>query len=210
MKKYQIVFLDWNNTLSTSKFWGHWQQGEFHPYYEKVQQQLFINNRHLLDPWMRGEYSSEEIIRKISSLVNINYQTLLGGLTKSSQQMKFVDKGVPSLIREIRRNGVKVIVASDNMDTFPRWTVPALKLPQLFDDILDSHTLRTMKKDVDARGRSKFFKRFFEKNNYPPSETVLIDDSKNDIGPVTNFGIDYWQIISDTSLVFYLQQLLRE
>lgn len=76
------------------------------------------------------------------------------------------------------------------MDTFVRWTVPALNLAQHFDAILDSYSLRALKRDKDELGQSKFFGKLLSKNRIDPTSTVLIDDGAHN-AVVKDFGIQF-------------------
>jgi FMN phosphatase YigB (HAD superfamily) len=90
--------------------------------------------------------------------------------------MDFHDRASIDTVRAIRRSGVLVALATDNMDTFTRWTVPALGLGTLFDAILDSASLGTLKDDL-TDGQSRFFGPWLSANGIAPAEAVLVDDS---------------------------------
>lgn len=195
-QKYKVVFLDWNGTLSTSKFWGHWQESgnKYHKYWRSIESALFEQHQHLIDPWMRGEYESEQIVEILSPIVKLDEQTLLRELEESCRKMEFVSPEILEVVKQLRQSGVKVVVATDNMDTFPRWTVPSLRLLNLFDDVLESHSLKSLKIEADAVGQSKFFKNCFRRNRVDPTETVLIEDSSKKKAKIQAFGIDYIEV----------------
>lgn len=94
------------------------------------------------------------------------------------------------------------------MDSFPRWTVPALLLKTHFDDILDSHTLKAMKGDMDDSGRSLFFSDYLTKYNILPGESLIIDDSEDKEGRIGNVGIEYRKIEPVFGLVPELEQII--
>lgn len=53
MNNYKVVFLDWNGTLSKSKFWGHLQSSnkkEDRILFNKIDDALFGQLRELLKP----------------------------------------------------------------------------------------------------------------------------------------------------------------
>lgn len=95
------------------------------------------------------------------------------------------------------------------MDSFPRWTVPALTLTEMFDDILDSFTLKAMKGDFDETGKSMFFSDYLSKNNILPGESVLIDDSEDKEDRITKIGIVYRKIEPVVGLEPELLSILR-
>lgn len=86
-----------------------------------------------------------------------------------------------------------MVVATDNMDTFTRWTVPALGLYDMFDDILCSHEIGCLKKDMIG-DRSRFFGPYLAKHDIGIGESVLIDDSKTLGKIIGRTGIHYRRI----------------
>lgn len=209
MKKYKVVFIDWNGTLSTSKFWGHLENKDKELFY-KIEQTLFGELKSLIKPWMKGEITTEEIIKKISIQVNLDYQTIFDEFVKSCQTMSFVDNKCLKLIEQIRRNGIKVMIATDNMDSFLRWTVPTLKLDSIFDHILDSSTIKSLKNDFDKSNNSLFFDCFIKANKIGKGESVLIDDSVDKDGKIQSYGIDYFRIEAGLGLTPALEQILSD
>lgn len=194
--KYKYVFIDWNGTLSDSKFWDNLSSLNL---FEKIQQSLFVKHKHFIKDWMRGKTQSEKIIESISNDLEEDAAFIFSELKKSCEQMKFASEKTLPLISELRRKGSKVIIATDNMDTFKRWTAPALKLNEYFDGLLDSHTLQAMKNDF-KEDRSLFFDSFLTENNIQPYESVLIDDSVDKENKIQIRGIDYWKIESSREL----------
>lgn len=192
--KPQVVFLDWDGTVCGSRFWGHWEDDRAHaPMNQLIQEQFFRATPGILTEWMRGEWSAEDIAKIISQSTAIPASTLLQGLRESCELMQLFNDNILPAVKNLRDNGVMVVVATDNMDTFTRWTVPALKLDKHFDDILSSHTLRALKRDKDAAGRSSFFGRFFAENQIDSTATVLIDDGAHN-AVVKDFGMRFMQV----------------
>ena len=69
------------------------------------------------------------------------------------------------------------VIATDNVDVFVEYTVPALKLRRHFDDILCSSELKSLKTDT-ADGKLLFFDDFLRKHNIKYEEAILLDDSR--------------------------------
>lgn len=205
IKNYKVIFIDWNGTLSQSRFWSHLEITK-PQLFKKIEYTLFVNNKHLLKPWMRGDYKTEEILNFISTDCNISYDFLLQELIKSCMNMTISLK-VIKLIKELRMRGKKVVIASDNMDTFIRWTIPSLKLQKIFDSILDSYSLKAAKRDVNDKGESLFFKKYLISNNINPGESIILDDSEDKQNLIKNFGIDYFQISTKKGLTDILEQI---
>jgi len=213
MKKYKILFLDWNGTLSTSKFWGHLEKSteDDKRLFEKIDKTLFGELRHLIKPWMRGEIKSEDVVKEVSDKSGIRYQRVLKQFIVGCKKMEYVDNKCVDLINKIRGNGVRVVIATDNMDSFVRWTVPSLGLNLVFDGILDSYTLKAMKNDFSEAGISLFFDSFIKSNGIGKGESVLIDDSEDKEGKIQSCcGIDYLKIEAGIGLMPALKRILRE
>lgn len=204
---YKVVFLDWNGTLSNSKFWGHLEETD-PELFSSIETALFGQLRSLIKPWMKGDIESEYVIRKIANHGRLNYSQILNEFIHSCKNMEYVSKEVPSLIKRLQKKGAKVVVATDNMDSFNRWTLRYMDECNIFDDVLNSHYLRGMKKDTDRQGQSIFFSDFIKKHYLKPDDSLLIDDSPDDIETIEGFGIDYMHIEPVKGLVPALNRVL--
>ncbi|GHO83738.1 hypothetical protein [Dictyobacter formicarum] len=214
MSTYKCVFLDWAFTLSNSLFWEHLNNPE-HEYFQAfqtIQHTLFTgkNISQLIPDWMRGKLTSEDIVAALCQQnTALDPQMLLAELELSCRQMQFVSPQVPTYVARLQARGIKVVIATDNMDTFTRWTVPALQLRSLFDDVLNSYDLQGLKADIDSTGRSVFFDAYLQDQQLRYGESVLIDDGDEEFGQVIrSFGIDYRHIQPRVGLVSELQKLL--
>lgn len=192
----KALFVDWHKTLSVSLFWEQLREVTHprHDYHDRIVACLFRDYEHLLSPWGRGILTVEEIVEAIHRDCGLASDVLLRDLRVSCQSMRFAVQGVPDLIREIRLGGTKVVVATDNMDTFGRWTVPSLHLDEIFDDVLNSCELGVCKADTDARGRSTFFDPFLAKHRLAPNECAVIDDSPFNEPAITCSGMKYLRV----------------
>lgn len=208
MKKYKVIFIDWDKTLSISKFWGHLNHSN-QPLAEKLQTSLFVNLKPLINPWMRGEFTSEEIMRRVSSDSKIGFNKALLEFTKSCKSMKLVSDEIYALTSRLRSSGIKVVIATDNMDSFTRWTIPSLRLEDKFDAILNSFDLRALKKDTDNKGNSLFFKTFLEKHRILKGESLLVDDG-DEKRKFRDFGIEYRKIEPVVGLVPELKRVITQ
>ncbi|MGH7196978.1 MAG: HAD family hydrolase [Candidatus Saccharimonadales bacterium] len=205
--QYDVIFLDWEGTLSKSRFWGHWAaDARRQKDYNLIQKRFFENSHDIKQDWMLGKLSAEEAVEFIADLTNMSSANLLTGLQKSCEQMQFIDERILEQVGKLRQNGTKVVISTDNMDTFTRWTVPALKLDTHVDEVLNSHTLKAFKKETHADGTSKFFADFFAQYGVEPSRSLLVDDSINN-KVVENFGMDYQQVTSGRSASSILSEL---
>ncbi|HLW00673.1 MAG TPA: hypothetical protein VKT82_18595 [Ktedonobacterales bacterium] len=213
MKPYTCLFVDWHLTLSTSVFWGQFSAPAHpqHALFALMQSRLFGPdglNRWLL-PWMRGKLTSEGVLAGVCRGTDVDLAFALQTLQDSCRQMRFVADVIPDAVAALRAKGLRVVIATDNMDTFPRWTVPSLRLRALFDDILCSFDLGALKEDVDQDGRSRFFADYLRRQHIGWGESLLLDDGGEDFGAIIRrFGIDYQHIEPGKGLVPALQALI--
>ncbi|HEY3992338.1 MAG TPA: HAD hydrolase-like protein [Ktedonobacteraceae bacterium] len=209
---YKNLFIDWHNTLSTSLFWGHLQDAAHtnHRFYRILQPLPPDIHQTLFTPWMRGQVTSEEVIYAMSEKLNLDYHLIWQEFIRGCQSMQLVSEEIPSLISQIRARGVKVVIATNNTDSFSRWTVPSLKLLEIFDAILNSADVRGLKWDVDAKGQSLFFADFLHGQGIHPGESILIDDNNSEMARerTHRFGIEYRRIEPRTGLVPELRGII--
>ena len=203
---YKVVFLDWFKTLSDSLFWEKWaNNSKYSKDLLKIQAYMFSNGNTIVKDWMRGQLDAETAVRKISRNTLVPYQTIMDELIASAEAMNFKDTHVVDNIKILRESGLKVVIATDNMDTFIRWTVPAMGLEPMFDGIIDSYSKKALKTDFSG-GDNLFFKEYLEKTNLKPGESILIDDSKEAI-TVENIGIKFMHFDGSRSLSGLLRDL---
>lgn len=204
--RYQVIFIDWDGTLSNSRFWHRWAGTER---YELIQQVLFTEARDLLNDWMTGMVSSATVLKYVEDRTGIIYDELHKELQYSSEHMEFIDQRVIRLINELRNEGMKVVIATDNMDTFRRWTVPSLQLEHLVDGILVSDTQGALKSQVHPDGTSKFFHHYLSQNGFKSQDSVLIDNSL-DAKVVKKFGMNFLHVNESSSLCDHLEKILAD
>ena len=192
IKNINTLFLDWSETLSTSKFWEQFSDPKHKHFelYEQIQEKVFKQNKALLEKWMRGQHTTEEVLIEIASDLNFNYEKLLSEFIYSVENMKFVSDDIVPIIKLIQSHNIKVVVATDNMDYFHRWTNKALDLNNIFDGILNSYYLKVRKNDF-IDNNSLFFDPYIKSNNIDKTKTVLIDDSVKIRDSIEKYGMNF-------------------
>lgn len=196
----KVLFLDWDGTLSNSRFWEQWQSDPKHTEkYNLIQKVLFTDAHDLLIDWMKGYKTAGSVVEYVADVTGLSYEELIAELQYSCEHMSLVDSNLQDLIQDVRSKGIAVVIATDNMDTFNRWTVPALKLEDVFDGIILSVDRGAMKADTFTDGTSRFFNHFFLNTGIKPNETVLIDNSLNN-KVVEKFGMEFLHV-NDKSLL---------
>lgn len=157
---------------------------------------------------MRGKYTTEEIVQYVADHTKQDYGLLLREFIQSCEQMEYSSPHIPQLIKKLQTKGIRVVIATDNMDSFTRWTAPAMKLDKLFDGILNSYDLKVLKNDTDKKGESLFFKKFIKENRLNPQDCVLIDDGLETELILKKSGIDFLLVNKEKELEKHLREFL--
>ena len=207
--KYKVIFLDWNKTLNHDRFFGHWQI-ENPSFYNAIQERLFTPQSARIHRWMRGQHRSEEILEFVSEFIHLPKHVLLAELRKSCEAMTLVDPRILHYTEKARSVGTRIVIATDNMDTFTRWTVPALKLYNYFDDVLNSYDLGVLKKDLTEKGELAFFESYLKKHQLKPNECVMVDDGAKLGLILQSAGMDFRLVDAEHSAFHHLQSLVTE
>ena len=209
MIRYKTIFFDWNKTLSNSLFWEQLSHAEHerHAWNGNISSYLFKENKHLVSDWMKGLIDAEGIVEKISAQYEYPVDILLEDLAESCRSMNLVSDEILPLVQMLRESGTKCVIATDNMDTFMRYTVPALELEKYFDDILVSFDKGLFKFDVKD-GVTPFFDGYLTENNLSYRDVALIDDCFDKSGTYERRGFDILQVFSPDDFVEKLKQLI--
>ncbi|MCR4322825.1 MAG: hypothetical protein NUV61_01930, partial [Candidatus Azambacteria bacterium] len=117
MKKvYKTLFFDWNKTLSHSLFWEQWHNDN-HPNRDKSEiltRELFMNNGDVIKKWMLGDVVSEDIAELLSEKVGLSKKEIIDDLSYSCQNMSYAFDGLLKIIQDLRKSGIKCVIATDN------------------------------------------------------------------------------------------------
>jgi FMN phosphatase YigB (HAD superfamily) len=208
MNTTKIIFLDWNKTLSYSLFWGHLSDPKHlnNAIEKPIIDWLFNKNRPIINQWMRGKYSAEDICKNIAQDTGLDYNLIFEELKYSCQTMEFCDPAIPDIISNLRSKGYKVVIATDNMDTFKKFTIPEMKLENMFDDFLISSEMGILKEDY-INDKAAFFEPYMVRNNFEYENTVLFDDCADKMDICKKIGMRTVNITSPTQLVDELKKL---
>lgn len=214
MKTYKTLFFDWHNTLSNSLFWDQWKDSSHprHEWYVPLSRYLLGENMPTVMEWMRGKVSAEDVAALLGDRFGYSREIIFQDLKESCEAMCLVSDEVLPLVRKLRSGGVKCVIATDNMDTFTRFTVPALRLSEHFDGVLNSFERGVLKQDADEQSpdRIPFFEEFLQENGLEYKDGVLLDDSLYTAGMYERCGLDIVQISSPDDFVEKLRQLILE
>lgn len=207
MRYPKALFLDWNGTLSHDKFWGHLETDRnTNKLFCSIEKCLFSDLKNLIKPWMKGELFSEDICKLISQKTGISRRLLYKELKKSCLEMEITDKRVIDLLAGVKNNIPIIAIATDNMDTFSKWTFPAkLKKLNLFDANLNSFEIGHLKEEIN-QNQSLFFSDYVKKRNISLGDCVLLDDSDDKC--LSKIGLKYRQVKSGDQLIYELNKFM--
>ena len=163
----RIIFLDWDGTLSSGRFWSSLDEADSN----LIQDNLFIGNQSLVREWMMGKVTSEDVCLWLSLQTGLEYDRLFKTLVADCGTMK-IDPPTKNVLAQFS-TGVKLILITDNMDCFTRFTIPTTNLNEIFHDIFNSSDIGRLKKE----GRGKTFLDAAKKHETQIEDCILIDDS---------------------------------
>jgi len=165
----KLLFLDWDGTLCFDYFWRSLTSKN-----ERVREAvnfLFSEEKDLINDWLRGDFSSEEINTMISEKSGCSFDELWNSFVRDCQTMTF-DSRLRESLSKIRRTS-KIVLVTGNMDCFRRFTIPALRLDDCFDDMVISCEVGYLKNEKAGQQFIDIARKF----RIELSDTVLIDDS---------------------------------
>lgn len=204
-----VILLDWHQTLSVSRFWGPWLDSDDPSRREvavRMAESLFGEPSSQLDPWCRGALSAEQVVHTVAVQAGLDPLLVMEGLEASCRGMQLLsDKTLPK-VDVLRGRGVRVRIATDNMDTFSRWTVPAMGLSRWFDPA-DLGAVKNA--PLDDRGRHPFFSDLLD-GLEPGARVYLVDDGHATASAVEPLGITFCHVTPDCDVVAWLDLLAEE
>ncbi len=208
VSRVRAVFIDWYGTLSVSRLWEHWSEPRHprHSEFQKIQAEWNESLRPLVHRWCLGEIRSEAWAKSVAELINIPVALVLAEMVRSCRNAELVSPEIVPLVRAFREADVKVFIATDNSDSFDRWTVPELGLNRHFDGILNSSNLGVAKFDSPEI----FFGPTLSRYGIDPQEAILLDDSAGQDCAVVQFGMICRQVEFGTGLLIELEALSQE
>ena len=198
MNKKFVIFIDWYGTLNSDLFWSGLLP---RPEMKVAKQKLIGPDTDIFNDWMRGKYTSEEINCLMAEWSGLPYELLWKEFVASCQVMS-VDESVKEIIQELRLSAY-VVLATCNMDCFNKFTVPALKLEEVFDKIIVSFDLGFLKTEKDG----EFFLSTLHEINIPIERSFLIDDSKSLCDFFTALGGRAYQINNKDEVTAALENI---
>lgn len=193
-----ILFVDFDGTICQERYWRSLPESE----HDSIQKLLFGNDTKMVHDWMRGHHTAEEVNQYASTKLALDYEYLWNLFVEDCKTMH-----VPNdVLKDIKSLGdtYTTILITGNMDSFSRFTVPALSLESYFEEISNSFYEGRHKTDDNG---SLFFK-FTDKYNVSIDDCVLLDDSDEVCQIFTKLGGTALQVSKSTPIENHLKGLL--
>jgi FMN phosphatase YigB (HAD superfamily) len=207
LKQQKVLFVDFNGVISYEPFWKRMADPKhsLHNYYEKIEELLFKGENKiegLVDDWMLGKYTSEDIHHIIADRLKAPYQEIFDIFC---EDCKHLDISRPILQRiQALRKDYFCILRTDNMDTFHRFTLPANPhLTQAFDEVHCSYLLHQLKKTDGG----KYFITTITNLGMKTGNCILIDDSNSNCELFESLGGKAYCTQNETEVLSVLAEL---
>jgi FMN phosphatase YigB (HAD superfamily) len=209
-KTYKVIFFDWHKTLSECDFWGQLKDPihDRNHWHKNIINFLFVENDTLVQQWMRGKVSEEEILQNISEKFGYSIEILREDLAESCCAMTLLSEEILPFITSLREKGIRCVIATDNMDIFKKYVVLALRLDDYFDDILVSSEQGALKFDIAEGGQSiPFFHSYLKGKGWNYTDALLLDDRIDESGAYKQLGFDTFQVKNTNQFLEKMRKL---
>jgi FMN phosphatase YigB (HAD superfamily) len=193
-----ILFIDFYKTLNHDAYWRSLLPEEL----QEVQGFLFHSGTTLVDDWMRGDYTAEQINKILSDNLKISYGRLWNTFVADCESMTIPITTLETI--NYLRKKYYIILLTDNMDNFTRFTCPALNLNNYFNAISNSYDQRLLKTDNDG----EIFLKYVKEQNANIKDCILLDDSQKIYDTFTNLGGTAHLITPEKDIAYHLQKLI--
>lgn len=152
--------------------------------YRAINEFLFRGgSKHLGRAWMAGEISYTDLNTILSLKFNCEYSYLNSKLEESARLLE-LNWDLIKIYQRFRKNNIKVVITSDNMDIFSRQTVPHNKLNDYFDEIYNSSDLKHLKEENEF----ELYRKLANKYGLNTKEVLIVDDGQRLIRKARKLG----------------------
>jgi FMN phosphatase YigB (HAD superfamily) len=173
----KVLFVDFNGVISYNDFWYDLNKTEhpLHSYKQQIEDFLFKTKPDVIEDWMLGKYTSEQIHQILVDELNIPYNELFEEFESGCRNID-ISLEVLGIVKELKEQKVYYcILSTGNMDCFDRFTVPSNPiLQEIFDEIENSCNIGLFK----TSNNGQYFSEKVSSLGANISECVVIDDSK--------------------------------
>jgi FMN phosphatase YigB (HAD superfamily) len=207
IKQQKVLFVDFNGVISYDPFWKSMTdlKHPLHAYYEQIEELLFRGENKiegLIDDWMLGKHTSEDVHHIIADRLKAPYQEIFNVFCEDCKHLD-ISKPILQGIQALRKD-YYCILRTDNMDTLHRFTLPANPhLAKAFDEVHSSYLLHQMKKTDGG----KYFITTVSDLGVEMKNCVFIDDGKSNIALFESIGGKGYRTQNEAKVVAVLEKL---
>lgn len=192
-----IIFIDFDGTLCHDRFWRSLQIND----YNSVQHLLFNKDKSIIEKWMVGDSTSEEVNGYIAEHLKRPFEEVWENFVSDCKTMH-VDQAVLQKINKLRAK-YTLILLTVNMDCFSRFTVPELGLENYFDDISNSYYTKKTKTHKDG----EIYKELASKHGASLINCYTIDDSISACDIFEKLGGKSYLVTTEANISTHLLKL---
>ena len=192
------AFIDFHGTVCNDRYWRSLPEA----HQPELQEFLFQKNSDLVIEWMRGVHTSEAINEIVAKELNISYVEAWTAFVADCRSMH-IEPAVLARLRWLRPIA-NIVLMTGNMDSFTRFTVPALGLEGYFDAISNSFDERRLKTDDGG----SLFTQYADRFGTPVAKCVLVDDADDVCAVFTSLGGKAHQVTAERTTEAILDDLL--
>lgn len=205
IKNKNILFIDFNGVISYKPFWFSLKDNKkYSKDFGLIEDFLFKQNRKMVSDWMLGVYSTEDIHNILQKEIGIPPEII--SIFKEDCKNLDISSKILRKIDELRKF-YYCILATDNMDSFVRFTLPShQELVESFDEINDSYTMKQSKSSFGGL----YFKNKIAERKSIVENSILIDDSSNNCSVFESIGGQSYQVKSEGEVLKVLSLILSK
>lgn len=192
------VFVDFHGTICNDRYWRSLSSEQ----QQTLQSFLFQSNSHLVDEWMRGLHTAEAINEIIAAELDLSYDVVWTAFVADCRSM-YVPPAILSRLR-LLRPFANIVLMTGNMDSFTRFTVPALGLDGYFDAISNSFDEGRLKTDDGGSLFGQYAIRFGTLIEH----CVVVDDADDVCAVFTDLGGKALQVTAERTAEAIFDDLL--
>jgi FMN phosphatase YigB (HAD superfamily) len=195
----KCVVFDFGNTLSSEYYFNISPPG-CPQWFEFIQEHIF-GQPSITNPWMKGDLTSLDIAGMLTKYFPLGVETILEIMEAGCRNLHF-NPAVRSFAAAQRSAQRKTALVTANMDIFSKVVVPAHKLDQLFDVILNTSDFHELRKE-------KLWPAAFERlgGQIGFGNSLLIEDGENEPAKFRALGGRAYQYSNDTAFLEWLGTL---
>lgn len=166
--------------------------------YTLLERALFKENKWIFNKWLVGKHTSEEINQFVSNHTHIPYERLWSVFVHDCETMH-IEKNILNMFCQLRHQFYLVLITG-NMDCFDRFTVPALKLHDYFDAIVNSYNEKQLKNDKDGESFLKYLHGNIR-------DALLLEDSEKNCATFETLGGTAYRVTPETTALHHLEKI---